>query len=277
MMSIKRSGGWTVATVMGLAVVVMGSTRTDAAATSIYPNNSTVDTAAPLGVVGDGAPGFGNDSFAANGTDKTAIILTAERLFGTDEVTVGDLESLSYWTKQDVPETETPVNWYVEIYTATDGVNDDSWYGRRLNLEPYFADNRNEPDDQWVQWSTDGTSNKLRIFDANRGASDPVYGTFNDPFLDALTDGEVNWSDYYASYENAVVDYRDEVITHIGISTGSGWADVFYGQVDGFSITWDSDAGSLTSTVNFEVPEPASLALLGLGGGMMLLRRRVRG
>ncbi|GAB3672181.1 PEP-CTERM sorting domain-containing protein [Salinisphaera aquimarina] len=230
-----------------------------------------------IGVNGNAAPGFATGSFQANGSTRTEINIGANELFGGSPVTIGDLAALSFWTNQ-APQS-TPVNWYVNVYTLKDDLNDDGFYGRRLNFEPIYADNRNEQDNVWTQWSTDGTENRLRVFDANRGDSGPVFGTHTDPFLSDLTSGPVNWSDYSSAYEDALVDYRDEEISYISIATGSGWADGFSGLIDGFGIDWrDGNGGLNSSSINLEaaggapvgVPEPSTwvfalLVFLGLG------------
>ena len=254
---------------------------------TVHPgDNLDPDTSAPLGVQGDHAPGFGSGSFQANGSTKTGNVFSAAQLFGTGStVTLGDLESFSYWTKQVVPDSGAPVNWFVQIYTAPDGTGDDaSWYGRRLNFEPYFSQNRSEPDNTWVKWSTDGSTNKLRVFDANRGAAQAIYGTYADPFLSDLTGGTINWNDYYSGYVDQTFDYRNEKIAYVALSTGSDWADGFTGQLDGFSLNWNSNGAPQTTNVNFEasgdvqaVPEPSALAMFGLGlFGLGLLVRRAR-
>ncbi len=268
-------------------VLALMAAPAHATTVTVHPgDNLDPDTSAPLGVQGDSAPGFASGSFQANGSTKTANVFTAAQLFGSgSSVTIGDLQSLSYWTKQKVPASGAPVNWYLQIYTAADGPNNDaSWYGHRLNLEPYFSQNRSEPDNTWVKWSTDGATNKLRVFDANRGDGQAIYGTYSDPFLSDLTGGTINWNDYYNGYVDQTFDYRSEKIAYVSLSTGSGWADGFTGQVDGLSINWNAGDASQTTNVNFEasnaqaVPEPSALAMFGLGLlGLGVLVRRGRG
>lgn len=255
---------------------------------TIYPGENSAGASDALGVPNNSAPGFSSGSFQANGNAKSAVRISADALFGSDSsVTVGDLLALDYWTNQDVPASGTPVNWYIAMYTVADQINDDDWYGRRLNFEPYFSANRQEADNQWEQWSTDGVGsgneNKLRVFDANRGDSGPVFGTYTDPFLSDLTSGQINWSDYSNAYVDDIFDYSDEEIWFIDISTGSSWAAGFDGLVDGFSISWNDGSGNtLTSTVNLEaravaVPAPPMLVLtlIAFGAlGLLSLQRR---
>ena len=216
-----------------------------------------------IGVAGDAAPGFGTGSFQANGATKTAIQFNPETLFGTGaSFTMSDIANVSFWTKQNgVPsDPGTYLNWYLEIYTATTGSGDDSWYRRRLNFEPYFSpdlSDANQPSDSWVEWSTDTSANQLRVFDANRGDPSPVYGTYTDPYLSDIQVGPVDWSDD---------------VWFMAISTGSGWAAGFDGQVDGVTVTLHSGQ---VATIDFEaVPAPASCALMALGGLAAIRRRR---
>lgn len=259
-------------------IAILAAVGTASAQTVYMPGDGINGTTNPIGVAGDAAPGFGTGSFQANGATKTAIEFDAETLFGAgSSFTIGDIANVSFWTKQNgVPsDAGTYTNWYLEIYTTPTGSGDDSWYRRRLNFEPYFSpdlSDANQPSDTWVEWSTDTSANQLRVFDANRGASGPVYGTYTDPYLSDIQVGPVDWSSYYSGYSSTPVTYENDDVMRMAISTGSGWAAGFDGQVDGVTVTLHSGQ---VATIDFEaVPAPASCALMALGGLAAIRRRR---
>ncbi len=237
---------------------------------TIYAEDTTA-----VGISGDYAPGFGTGSIAANGVSKSELRIDINSIFNrnvfTNAIKINELASISFYTKKIGSDSNQTVDWYLEIYTKPDLVNDDSWwFGRRLTIEPYFSvPGGTAPADQWNQYSTDeDASNRLRVFDYFATNN---YGRYTDPFLSDITCGNVSWNDY--GYTTGITrNYSCEEIMYMNISTGSGWAAGYNGQVDGLVITLTSGD---TAVVNFEVPEPATLGVLALGGLMAFRRRRV--
>lgn len=253
--SMLVAGGLVVALCAGGVVLAVGSGATGRM--TIHPGTHSLFTADAVGVEG-GAPGFGRGSFQANGRARVAVYISADGLFGRDAaVTVGDLRALEYWTNRDATAAAAAANWIIRIYTVPDGVNDDTaWYGRRLTLAPYFAENKNEPDNTWVQWSTRGAgpnhANRLRVVDPGRAEFRTVAGSRGDPFLRNLIGGPVDWRAYDVAYTGGTVDYRDEQIWFIGIEVPHGAADGFQGLVDGLTVSWDDGRAIRSASVDFE-------------------------
>jgi large repetitive protein len=218
---------------------------------TFYPNTNILNTTPSIGVYNDAAPGFDGGSFTANGTTKTAIHFTPQQLFGYD-ITVGDIASMSYYTKRTIAHgVSFPyLNWYLGLLTVADGVDDDTpWFGRQLNMEPYFSSGISAPANQWVQWSTNAGPNRLRVFDPYRGQVQLVYGTFQDPFWNSITSGPINWNALSGAYAPGIYDYTNETILLFNIATGTAWANGFLGQVDGFRIVLNNGD---EATINFE-------------------------
>ncbi len=192
--------------------------------------------------IGDAPTGWGPDSWQGPTTGKSnwharynADGDYLSTIFPADaaSLTISNLASISYFTKTGTA-IPTGQDWWIQIYTRPDGVNDArSWYGYK------FTNNYNNHahTGTWQQWSTD------------------TGMTFN---LDGSAT-ELSMNDLASNYGN-------ELVEMISVQTDSGW-NGFDGYVDGLQITLTN--GNV-GRVNFEgsqrsVPEPSVLWLLGAG------------
>ncbi|HEV2448295.1 MAG TPA: PEP-CTERM sorting domain-containing protein, partial [Candidatus Sulfopaludibacter sp.] len=192
-------------------------------------------------------------------------------------ITIGDLQSISYWTNK--PGDSGSPDWTFYIYTALGtgtGANEASWYHTRLNSEPYLTGtpSASDPSNTWHEWSTGDPANPMRFYDAGRDGG--IYGTYTDPTLANLEAGAINWNSYNSVYANNTYDYRGDVISKFSLQTGSAWGNGFQGMVDGVTIALNNGD---TVKLNLDaVPEPASVVMLltmvGLVGGA--LRRKAK-
>ena len=247
------------ATVTSLTVIGTASAATSSN-TVVTPTSPVYDSAQDnnvVGVAGDSAPGFPTGSLASNGVGKTFIGLTPQQLFGRS-VTLGDIASMSYWTKKATLHTVDAADWYVNIYTDpfTGDLKPGSWYGERIGTEPYFSANMTETAGAWNMWSTDGTSNRLRFFESTGG----YFGNYFDP----------DWATFVAGTGLAGEQYASQTVKLFTVQTGSGWAKGFPGQVDGLTITLTD--GSV-ATVNFEARNVATDKATCKSGGWAWLDR----
>ena len=170
-----------------------------------------------LGVDDDNAPGFAPGCFAAAG-DWVKYGLDPEAVFGRP-VNVGELHSISYFTKKGTLHTVDAGDWYFQMYTDPyDGSPGSTWYGHRINSEPYFSENLTETAGAWNQWQTDaGQPNRLRFFDSSSG----YLGSYSDGFLaDLATD--------------PVLAPQPIMIMDLGL--GTAWGAGFDGRLDGLVV-----------------------------------------
>jgi hypothetical protein len=199
-----------------------------------------------VGVPLDAAAGFASGSLASNGTNKTDMYFTPESLFGGREVTLGDVASIAYFTKTGATHVADPRDWFLNIYTKpyVGDVSTPTWYGDRVGAEPYFSSALTDPANTWNQWSTGGSTNRLRFFESTQGAPGATFGSYVDP----------DWATFLAGNSLSGSAYAGHAILFFSIQTGSAWAPGFTGQVDGLRITLTD--GSV-ATVNFETePTP---------------------
>lgn len=170
-----------------------------------------------VGVDGDFAPGFDPGAFQAPGA-YTRYGFDPEPLFGR-EVLVGELYRISYYTKKGTLHNVDAADWYFQLYTDPyDNSPGSSWYGNRINSEPYFSDSLVETAGEWSEWQTDaGLDNRLRFFDSSSG----YYGSYTDGFLSDLGNDPT---------------YAAQPIMAVILSLGTAWADGFEGLLDGLTI-----------------------------------------
>ncbi len=211
---------------------------------TVYPDMVAGTPAS--GVTGDyPAAMWGNGSWQANGTAYTKLYLPPHLIFGRD-ISIGELAGISYWTKKSSSHTVSAPDWYFQMYTNPySGSPGSSWYGNRINAEPYFSEELVETPGAWTKWQTElGLNNRLRFYDSSSG----YFGSYTDGFLSDLT------SD---------VNYQSQTIMYLVVGTGTGWAAGFDGYIDGLQIELTN--GDIAN-INFEpVPEPGTFILLGLG------------
>lgn len=205
------------------------------------------DETEPRVNIGDAPSGYGPDSWQGPATGKTnwhaRYIADGDALsdlFPADVATmsIADLDEISYFTNRP---SGTPAgrDWWIQIYTRKTGSGDDaSWYHRR------YINNYNDHTNigNWTQYSTSGSM----TFNRNSGAGGPEQ-----------------------TLAQLIAADGSDLIEMISVQTDSGW-NGFDGYMDGLEITLTN--GNV-GQVNF-VPEPMTMALLGLGGLGLMRRKR---
>lgn len=205
----------------------------------VTPSSPEIVPGGAAGVTMDSAPGFKYGSMKQPGTQKFEFYKTPESMFGRP-VTMGEVVSISYFTKKTLDHVSEPRDYYINTYTKpfAGDVSTPTWYGGRYGTEPYYADNLMETPGDWNQWSSDDSINRLRFFESTAGAPGANFGSYTDPFYPAFV------------AQNSLgtsVPIASQQILVFSVQTSS--AGAFSGQVDGLRV--ELADGSVAS-INFE-------------------------
>ena len=223
-----------------IAAAMLMFTGLPAANAQTYYYGSSI--ASTIGAIGTDADQFiGNGSWKNNQTASYFEMYLDLSVFGS--FTIDEIDYIKFATKKGTDGTQP--DFFVKLYTVPDGTDDKaSWYGYRLNAEPYFSNNLNAPANQWNEWHTSSATNELTFFDQ------PVTGSYGwttgQPTLANLQAGSIDWNSYYTANPVTNIDYGAEQVKFITLGTGSGWNSTFDGLLDqiiisvnGTVVTWD--------------------------------------
>jgi len=248
-MSLRKTLPVAALAVLALVFVAFAGASKKATTTNLVvtPTTPVFDANNVVGVPDDHAPGFPSGSLASDGSGKTDMYFTPEVLFGRS-VTLGEIASISYWTKKDQTHAVDPRDWFLAIYTKpySGDVSTPGWYGDRIGSEPYFSINLNDPANTWNRWKTGGSENRLRFFESTEGAPGATFGSYTDP----------DWATFVSGNALSGQPYATREVLFFSVQTGSAWANGFTGQLDGLKITLSD--GSVAK-VNFEAPPKPTL------------------
>jgi hypothetical protein len=232
------------------AVVAAIALAAQSASAATY-NVTTLSNASPATDIGydpdKPAPTVTTSGFYATGAaatnDYNSIRFTPAAI-GMAGLTLGDIQSIVYSHSQAGGGSD----WQMKVYTNTTVGQSSGWYGYRLNYDLSTANG----DGSFSTFSdTNADGERINTY-ANRAT--PTY-RLNDP----------------TGYANEVAAAGSLPVMFFDISAGANSGSFDYNT---FLQDITVNTASFGSSTVHAVPEPASLAVLGLGSAALLLRRR---
>lgn len=181
-------------------------------------------------------------------------------------VTIGDIVSISWDTKRPSGTSATEPDWFLDVFTQPDGVNDAAWYGRNFDFIAGSGDDNSDfQAGAWNTWVANGAGGSaegipVKFFDNDDPGFPPQYIDLSAP------DNSLSGSD----------DILSEEVWFLALGTATNY-DGFDGLIDNFRFSYRGADEVQTVVVDFEadadsqsVPEPmtglvgSAIAALGL-------------
>lgn len=201
-------------------------------------------------LTGTGGSPAGDYAFVSNITAGfTQFYLHLNRLFQRDvgdEIKIGELESITYWTQAGDP--ANGLDWAIRLYTIPAAGQTSGWFNKRFN-----GMNPNASDTGWHEWSAD-TANWFKSYTYYNGKTQ--------------TDSTINYS-----LSQITENYGNDEILYFSLYAGSDKnTKAIYNQIDNITI-------KLTNGDEVHVklvPEPTGFVFCAAGGFAYALFRRRR-
>jgi len=204
------------------------------------------NAAGPTSITTGGFDGTIN-SLVPSGLGKNQHFLLADFLRSDGGAPkLSDIESITYDTKKVGESFAGTADWFIQIYTRPYTGSPGSWYGHRIQAEPYLANNYTAPLG-WNSWSTNFGPNQLSWGDSSLNNFDDNLGDWN---------GFLNTPLLGASNET----YGDQNILYFTFGTATSWANGFAGELAPIKINWTNGCQTIIHFGGFTNEQPVANA-----------------
>ena len=204
------------------------------------------NAAGPTSVNTGGFDGTIN-SLVPSGAGKNQFYMLADFLRSDGGAPkLSDIESITYDSRKVGESFTGAVDWFVQIYTVPYAGSPGSWYGHRIQAEPYLANNYNAPLG-WNTWSTAPGPNQLSWGDSSLNNFDDNLGDWNGFLNTQLVGGSTE-------------TYGDQNILYFTFGTASNWASGFTGELAPIKINWTNGCQTIIHFGGFTNEQPVANA-----------------